>query len=125
MFELLHFEGLIIAISSFFIIGVFHPIVIKAEYYFGTRIWPVFAIFGTVILGIDLFIQNAILQAIFGVLGCTFFWSIYELFHQKKRVERGGFPNAPRQRRCWSMPRMNEDLLNFRINMTIRAKNVV
>lgn len=92
MFELLHFEGLIIAISSFFITGVFHPIVIKAEYYFGTRIWPVFAIFGTVILGIDLFIQNAILQAIFGVLGCTFFWSIYELFHQKKRVERGWFP---------------------------------
>ena len=125
MFELLHFEGLIIAISSFFIIGIFHPIVIKAEYYFGTRIWPVFAIFGTVILGIDLLIQNAILQAIFGVLGCTFFGVFTSHFIRKSASSEGGFPNAPRQRRCWSMPRMNEDLLNFRINMTIKAKNVV
>lgn len=92
MIESVHFDGLIIAISTFFIIGIFHPIVIKGEYYFGTRIWPVFAILGTVILGIDLFIQNTIVQAILGVLGCTLFWSVHELFQQKKRVERGWFP---------------------------------
>ena len=30
-------EGIIIGISTFLIIGLFHPVVIKAEYYWGTR----------------------------------------------------------------------------------------
>ena len=29
--------GLVIGISTFLIIGLFHPVVIKCEYYFGTR----------------------------------------------------------------------------------------
>lgn len=29
--------GLAIGLSTFLIIGLFHPIVIKGEYYFGTR----------------------------------------------------------------------------------------
>ena len=32
-------EGIIIGISTFLIIGLFHPVVIKAEYYWGTRCW--------------------------------------------------------------------------------------
>ena len=32
-----HIDGIIIGICTFLIIGMFHPIVIKAEYYFGTR----------------------------------------------------------------------------------------
>ena len=35
-------EGIIIGISTFLIIGLFHPVVIKAEYYWGTRCWWVF-----------------------------------------------------------------------------------
>mgnify|MGYP001771245511 FL=1 len=40
------FTGLIIAFGTFLIIGVFHPIVIKTEYYFGTGPWWVFLVFG-------------------------------------------------------------------------------
>ena len=29
----IHWEGIIIGISTFLIIGLFHPVVIKAEYY--------------------------------------------------------------------------------------------
>ena len=32
-----HLGGLVLGISTFLIIGIFHPIVIKAEYYYGTR----------------------------------------------------------------------------------------
>ena len=32
---LMNFIGLIVAIATFVIIGIFHPIVIKTEYYFG------------------------------------------------------------------------------------------
>ena len=42
----LYFTGLIIAVSTFLIIGLFHPIVIKVEYYFGTRLWWTFLTLG-------------------------------------------------------------------------------
>ena len=35
----LHFTGVIIGVATFLIIGLFHPIVIKGEYYFGVKIW--------------------------------------------------------------------------------------
>ena len=33
----MNFIGILIGLSTFLTIGVFHPIVIKAEYYFGRR----------------------------------------------------------------------------------------
>ena len=33
----LYFKGLLIGVFSFLVIGLFHPIVIKTEYYTGTR----------------------------------------------------------------------------------------
>ena len=41
-----HIDGIIIGICTFLIIGMFHPIVIKAEYYFGTRCWWWFLVLG-------------------------------------------------------------------------------
>ena len=38
----MNFEGPLIGLATFLIIGVFHPIVIKTEYYFGTRPWWIF-----------------------------------------------------------------------------------
>ena len=35
----MQFNGLIMGISVFLIIGIFHPIVIKAEYYFTKKSW--------------------------------------------------------------------------------------
>lgn len=34
--------GLIIGAATFLIIGLFHPLVIKGEYYFGVKIWWMF-----------------------------------------------------------------------------------
>ncbi len=42
----LHFTGIIIAVSTFFIIGLFHPIVLKTEYYTGTKFWWGFLVVG-------------------------------------------------------------------------------
>lgn len=94
----MHFDGICIAFASFLIIGMFHPIVIKSEYYFGVKIWPIFAIFGMISLSVSIFISSVVLSAILGVLGCTFFWSIIELYAQRKRVERGWFPKNPKRR---------------------------
>lgn len=91
----MHFTGIIIAVSTFLIIGLFHPIVIKAEYYFGVRVWWVFLLVGIVSVGAALFIDDDILSALVGVVGASALWGIGELFAQKKRVEKGWFPKNP------------------------------
>ncbi len=91
----MNFIGLIIAVATFFIIGLFHPIVIKSEYYFGVKCWWVFLIFGIAFVGISLFVENHIISTILGVVGCSCLWSILELFEQRKRVEKGWFPKNP------------------------------
>ena len=44
--ESYHLTGIAIGLSTFLIIGLFHPLVIKGEYFFGTRIWWLFLIAG-------------------------------------------------------------------------------
>ena len=90
------FYGVLLGLSSFLSIGVFHPIVIKCEYYFSYRCWPVFLMAGLTLLGVSLFISNVIVSAIVGVVGFSCLWSIVELFHQNKRVEKGWFPANPK-----------------------------
>ena len=92
----MYFYGILLGLSSFLSIGVFHPIVIKCEYYFSYRCWPVFLVAGLILLGLSLFIPDIVLSAIIGVVGFSCLWSIIELFHQHKRVEKGWFPADPK-----------------------------
>ena len=94
----MYFTGIIIAVSTFLIIGFFHPIVIKAEYYTGVRYWWVFLLVGIASIVVALFISNTILSAVIGVFGASALWGIGELFAQKKRVERGWFPMNPKRK---------------------------
>ncbi|MBR2493506.1 MAG: DUF4491 family protein [Paludibacteraceae bacterium] len=93
----MNFTGLIIGIATFLIIGLFHPIVIKAEYYLGTKCWWMFALAGVIFIVLSILIENIILSTILGVFGFSSFWSILELFEQKKRVEKGWFPKNPKR----------------------------
>jgi len=94
----MNYYSIIIGLSVFLIIGLFHPLVIKAEYYFSKKIWPVFLVFGAGLVISSLFIDNHIASAIFCVVGFSCFWSIRELFEQEKRVKKGWFPkNLKRQ----------------------------
>lgn len=94
----MHFNGLLLGLTAFVCIGCFHPIVIKAEYYFSHKIWPVFLVAGLVFLGISLMICDPIFSSIIGVIGFSCFWSILELFQQNKRVEKGWFPDNPNRK---------------------------
>ena len=95
---MLHFTGIIIAVCTFLIIGLFHPIVIKVEYHDGTRPWWIFLVLGIASIVSALFISDIMLSATFGVLGASLLWSIGELFEQKKRVEKGWFPKNPKRK---------------------------
>ncbi len=94
----LHFTGILIAVSTFIIIGVFHPIVIMTEYYFGTRPWWLFLVTGLGAIAFALCVGDVICSALLGVLGASCLWSIGELFEQKKRVEKGWFPMNPKRK---------------------------
>jgi hypothetical protein len=91
------FSGILIGIVTFVIIGLFHPLVIYGEYHFGVKIWPLFLIAGIAFCVVSLLIKNIVFSAISGVTGFCCFWSILELFHQKKRVEKGWFPRKNRK----------------------------
>lgn len=91
--------GILVSVICFVCIGLFHSIVIKAEYYFSSGCWPIFGILGIVFLGISLWTQNEIISAIMGVAGCSCLWSILELKEQEKRVEKGWFPKNPHRGR--------------------------
>lgn len=88
----MHITGLIIGVFSFAIIGLFHPIVIKGEYYFSEKIWPIFLICGLVFLTLSFFTPSVLPSSLLGVLGFTCLWSIKEIKEQTERVEKGWFP---------------------------------
>ena len=94
----MNFTGLIIAVTTFLVIGLFHPIVRKSEYHFGTRCWWVFALAGIVFIAVSLAVRNDILSPVLGVVGCSCLWSILELFQQRERVRKGWFPMNPKRK---------------------------
>lgn len=94
----MNITGIIVGLATFLIIGVFHPIVIKAEYYLGTKCWWIFLLAGIAFGVISLLADNLIISTILGVTAFSSFWSILELIHQKERVRKGWFPEGPGHR---------------------------
>jgi hypothetical protein len=91
--------GLTIGIATFFIIGLFHPVVIKAEYYWGKRCWWLFLVAGIVFVALSIAVKEIFLSTIMGVVAFSCFWSIFEIFEQSKRVVKGWFPANPRRKK--------------------------
>ena len=92
----MNFTGLIIGLSTFLCIGLFHPIVIKAEYYWGVGCWWIFMLVGIGCVVGSLFVGSVLWTAVLGVAGFSSLWSILELFKQRRRVEKGWFPRNPK-----------------------------
>lgn len=91
----MNFTGIIAGLATFLIIGLFHPIVIKAEYYLGTRCWWMFLVAGIAFCMLSILAANFILSTILGVTAFSSFWSILEIFEQRGRVKKGWFPKGP------------------------------
>ena len=94
----MNYSGLILGVATFLLIGVFHVIVVKGEYYFSKKIWPLFLAAGIASLFISLFISSSIISSLIAVFGISCLWSIRELFEQEDRVKKGWFPKNPKRR---------------------------
>ena len=80
---------------------MFHPLVIKAEYHFGTRCWWWFLIAGLLLILASVMVSNLFLSSLLGVTAFSSFWSILEIFQQQERVHKGWFPRNPKRRYPW------------------------
>lgn len=96
----IYFDGLLIGAATFLTIGLFHPLVIKAEYYLGVRCWWMFLIAGIAGVIGSLFVYSSLLSTLLGVFAFSSFWSIKELFQQRERVRKGWFPKNPNRKDC-------------------------
>lgn len=92
------FAGLGIGLITFLIIGLFHPIVVKAEYYWGTRSWWIFLVLGIIGVVASLLVSSIFLSSILGVFAFSSFWTIKEVFEQEERVKKGWFPSNPKKK---------------------------
>lgn len=88
--------GLLVGLLTFLIIGLFHPLVIKGEYYFGVKCWWAFLLAGLVCVVLSVLAENQTVSSLLGVVAFSCFWSIKEVFDQRKRVEKGWFPKRQR-----------------------------
>ncbi len=94
----LNWQGILIGVSTFLIIGFFHPIVIKSEYHFGTKCWWWFLLVGLVLMACALVADSVLVSALLGVTAFSSFWSILEIFEQQQRVKKGWFPRNPKRK---------------------------
>lgn len=93
-----HWNGVLIGLCTFIIIGAFHPIVIKAEYYYGKQCWWIFLAGGIINLTASFLLADLFFSPLLGVLGFTCFWSIKELYEQEERVHKGLYPKNPKRK---------------------------
>ena len=93
-----HIAGLAVGILTFLIIGLFHPLVIKAEYYWGVKSWILFLLLGIVCVILSVLFKDLLLSIIAGVVAFSSFWSILEVFQQRERVRKGWFPENPKRK---------------------------
>ena len=93
-----HLLGLAIGLCTFLIIGLFHPVVIKCEYYFGTRCRWWFLVLGTLMLAAAIVVADVFWSAVLGVTAFSSYWTILEIFEQRERVRKGWFPKNPKRK---------------------------
>lgn len=91
-------SGLFIGICTFLIIGFFHPVVVKAEYYWGTRCWWVFLLLGIAGMVASTCVEDILFSSLLGVFAFSSFWTIKEVFEQEERVKKGWFPKNPKRK---------------------------
>lgn len=94
----MNFFGLILGIITVLVIGLSHVLIIKGEYYWGTKWWQWLMAAGIASLIGSLLVKSELLSGSLGIISFCMFWSIRELFKQKQRVEKGWFPKNPKRK---------------------------
>ena len=98
-----HLYGIVVGLVTFLIIGLFHPLVIKGEYYFGKKIRLAFVISGVFGIAGCIIVDDLFLSTVLGVTAFSCFWSVKEVNEQEERVRKGWFPRNPHRKYPWDI----------------------
>ena len=71
-------QGIAIGLATFLIIGIFHPLVIKGEYYMGQKCNWLFLL-GGIATRVFSLMSEGTASILFGVTSFSCFWSILEV----------------------------------------------
>ncbi|MBN2526012.1 MAG: DUF4491 family protein [Deltaproteobacteria bacterium] len=93
----MNFSGLIIAIFTFFAIGLGFVWVIRLEYHVGAHVAKWVGVVGGLIVILSVFPNSFWISAFVGIVGGTVLWGATELPDQEKRVAAGQFPKKPKK----------------------------
>lgn len=105
-----HLLGLVIGIATFLIIGLFHPVVVKAEYYWGTGCWWIFLLLGIGGIVWSLCTDNVLVAALAGVFAFSSLWTIKEPFRaERARAQR---LVSPQSETSGEIAAIQQDLVN-------------
>lgn len=92
-----HILGVAIGAATFLIIGLFHPLVIKGHYYFGTACRWWFLAAGIIFMILAVAVSDVLWSSLLGVVSFSSLWSIKEVVEQEQRVKKGWFPANPKR----------------------------
>ena len=90
-----HLYGLALGVSSFLIIGLFHPVVIKAEYYWGTRCWWLFLLLGIAGAVASLCAENTFISALLASSPSHLSGASKKYSSKKNGSGKAGSPRTP------------------------------
>jgi len=93
-----NYHGITLGAISFLIIGIFHPLVIKGEYYLGKKMVWIFLVMGIIASTTSICVENIFFSTSLGIFGFASFWGIKEVFEQIERVREGRFPKNPNRK---------------------------
>jgi hypothetical protein len=93
---ILNWQGFLLGLAAFIMIGVFHPVVAKMEYHFGKQSWWLLFLPGLACL-VASFFFSSVISIILGCLAFSFFWSTLEIFMQHERVMKGRAKKNPKR----------------------------
>ncbi len=99
------YEGLLLGAGAFLCIGIFHPLVIKAEYYFGVKSWWAFLAIGLIAAAGSVFAGSLYLSIFLGIFAFSALWGIGEVIKQEQRVLKGWFPENPKRHEYYARKR--------------------
>jgi hypothetical protein len=92
----INWQGFLVGLTAFFMIGLFHPIVVKMEYHLGKKSWWMLFFPGLACCIFSMFLSSPA-SILIGCLGFSFFWSTLELFFQHERVLKGRAKKNPKR----------------------------
>ena len=88
----MNLSGLILGITTLFIIGLGFIWVIRGERYLGLLWWPYFMAAGVLCVIGSLFVSAIWASALLGIFGASLIWGSTEFKEQAVRAELGWYP---------------------------------